>query len=117
LLLYAGWRDTVITPENTVLYYETVREELGPEQMDWMRLFLAPGMGHCRGGPGINTFDTLSALEQWREHGTAPVKLDGSNPQTGVTRPLCPYPAYADYTGTGVVSAAENWQCSLPDND
>jgi len=117
LLLYAGWRDTGITPENTVLYYESVRDELGPEQSDWMRLFLAPGMGHCRGGPGINTFDTLSALEQWREHGTAPNKLDGSNPQTGVTRPLCPYPAYAGYTGTGVVSDAENWQCALPEHD
>ena len=117
LLLYAGWRDTGITPENTVLYYESVREELGAEQDDWMRLFLAPGMGHCRGGPGINTFDTLSALEQWRESGIAPAQLDGSNPQTGATRPLCSYPASAQYTGTGVVSDAANWICATPADD
>jgi feruloyl esterase len=117
LLLYAGWRDTVITPENTVLYYENVLNELGPDQSEWLRLFLAPGMGHCRGGPGINTFDTLSALEQWREDGEAPAKLDGSNPQTGVTRPICPYPEYARYTGIGVLSEAENWECASPDTE
>ena len=115
LLLYAGWRDTGITPENTVLYYESVREELGPNQDDWMRLFLAPGMGHCRGGPGINTFDTLSALEQWRERDAAPRRLEGSNPQTGVSRPLCPYPQYARYSGVGVVTDGENWSCELPE--
>ena len=74
LLLYAGWRDTGITPENTVLYYESVREEMGPEQDDWMRLFMVPGMGHCRGGPGVDTFDTLAALEQWRERDVAPAR-------------------------------------------
>jgi feruloyl esterase len=115
LLLYAGWRDTGITPENTILYYENVREEMGAEQSDWMRLFLAPGMGHCRGGPGINTFDTLSALEQWREQDIAPASLDGSNPQTGVTRPLCPYPQAARYTGIGSVSDVRNWECALPE--
>lgn len=116
LLLYAGWRDTGITPENTILYYESVREELGPEQSDWMRLFLAPGMGHCRGGPGINTFDTLSALEQWREQGLAPTSLDGANPQTEVTRPLCPYPQAARYLGVGTVGDGQNWECALPEN-
>jgi feruloyl esterase len=114
LLLYAGWRDTGITPENTILYYEDVREEMGGDQSDWMRLFLAPGMGHCRGGPGINTFDTLSALEQWREAGIAPESLAGSNPQTGVTRPLCAYPEAAQYTGVGSVTDAQNWVCAAP---
>lgn len=117
LLLYAGWRDTGITPENTILYYESVRKELGPQQSDWMRLFLAPGMGHCRGGPGINTFDTLSALEQWREAGVAPDTLDGSNPQTGVTRPICPYPQAARYSGFGTVGDARNWSCADPEDD
>jgi feruloyl esterase len=117
LLLYAGWRDTGITPENTVLYYESVREELGPEQADWLRLFLAPGMGHCRGGPGINTFDTLTALEQWREKDMAPDSLEGSNSQTGVTRPVCPYPQSARFTGIGTVNDGRNWQCVAPQGD
>ena len=83
LLLYAGWRDTGITPENTVLYYESVREEMGPEQDDWMRLFLAPGMGHCRGGPGVDTFDTLTALEQWRERDARAEPDAGDGPRVG----------------------------------
>ena len=52
LLLYAGWRDTGITPENTVLYYESVRDEMGPQQADWMRMFLAPGHGPLPRRPG-----------------------------------------------------------------
>ena len=114
LLLYAGWGDTGITPENTVLYYENVREEMGPEQDDWMRLFMVPGMGHCGGGPGPNTFDTLSALEQWREQGAAPEEMTGSNPQSGLTRPICPYPEYAQFTGIGAVNDGDFWECVAP---
>jgi feruloyl esterase len=112
LLLYAGWRDTGITPENTVLYYESVREEMGPDQGDWMRLFLAPGMGHCRGGPGVDTFDTLTALEQWREKDVAPSELEGSNRETGMERPICAYPASAKYDGSGALEDATNWSCT-----
>lgn len=112
LLLYAGWRDTGITPENTVLYYESVLEEMGPAQSDWLRLFLAPGMGHCRGGPGVDTFDTLMALEQWREHGIAPDQMVGLGSESGLRRPVCAYPAYAKYDGTGELGDADNWACS-----
>jgi feruloyl esterase len=114
LLLYAGWRDTGITPENTVLYYESVRAEMGPQQDDWMRLFLAPGMGHCRGGPGVNTFDTLTALERWREQGEAPAQMLATNAETGLARPLCPYPQYAEYKGSGELKDASNWSCAAP---
>jgi feruloyl esterase len=111
LLLYAGWRDTTITPENTVLYYENLVKEMG-EQKDFARLFMVPGMAHCRGGDGPNTFDTLTAMEQWREHGVTPVQMMGSNPQSGLTRPLCPYPQYAKYKGSGDVKDAANWACT-----
>jgi feruloyl esterase len=114
LLLYAGWRDTGITPENTVLYYESVLEEMGPDQDDWMRLFMVPGMGHCGGGDGPHTFDTIDALERWREQGDAPATMLGSNPQSGLTRPLCPFPQYARYRGSGDLAAAQNWECVAP---
>jgi len=114
LLLYAGWGDTGITPENTVLYYESVLEEMGPEQQDWMRLFMVPGMGHCRGGDGPHTFDTITTLERWRELDAAPEQMLGSNPATGLTRPICPYPEYAEYHGNGDLAAAENWSCVAP---
>jgi tannase/feruloyl esterase len=122
LLLYAGWRDTGITPENTVLYYESVRAEMGGErdasagardQTDWMRLFMVPGMGHCRGGPGVDTFDTLGALEQWREHDVAPAEMAATGRESGLARPLCAYPAYAKYDGSGDLKDAANWSCSV----
>jgi feruloyl esterase len=117
LLLYAGWRDTGITPENTVHYFETVRDEMGgdpgdPAQADWMRLFLAPGMGHCRGGPGVDTFDTLAALEEWRERGVAPDEMPATGRESGLARPLCPYPQYAEYDGSGDLKDAANFSCS-----
>ena len=74
LLLYAGWADTGITPENTVLYYESVLQKMGKNQGDFTRLFMVPGMGHCGGGAGPNTFDTIGALESWREKTTAPAR-------------------------------------------
>ena len=112
-LLYAGWRDTTITPENTVLYYEKLVKEMG-DQKDFARLFMVPGMAHCRGGDGPNTFDTLTAMEQWREQGVTPVQMMGSNPQSGLSRPLCPYPQYAKYKGSGDLKDAKNWACAAP---
>ena len=114
LLLYAGWRDTGITPENTVHYYESVHEEMGPEQDDWLRLFMVPGMAHCRGGPGVDTLDAISALEQWREEGRAPSEMLGRNRETGMARPICAYPSYAKYDGSGDLDDAANWSCARP---
>jgi feruloyl esterase len=114
LLLYAGWRDTGITPENTILYYESVLDEMGPQQDDWMRLFLVPGMGHCGGGPGVNNFDSLSVIEQWRKSDRAPQQIPASNPQTGMERPLCAFPENAEYDGSGALADASNWTCLAP---
>jgi feruloyl esterase len=114
LLLYAGWGDTGITPENTVLYYESLLDEMGKDQGDFTRLFMVPGMGHCRGGAGPHSFDTIGALEQWREQGKAPAQIMGTNPQSGLTRPLCPHPQYAKYDGTGDLKDAANWACAAP---
>jgi feruloyl esterase len=114
LLLYAGWGDTGITPENTVLYYDSVLEKMGSNQDDWLRLFMVPGMGHCGGGPGPNSVDWTAALDRWRASGEAPAQLRGRNPQTGLERPICPYPQYARYSGSGSVQDASNWSCAAP---
>jgi feruloyl esterase len=114
LLLYAGWGDTGITPENTVLYYESVLNKMGKNQGDFTRLFLVPGMGHCGGGPGPNTFDTIGAMEQWREKSVTPTQLTAFNPTSGLTRPLCAYPQAAKYKGSGNVKDAANWSCVNP---
>jgi feruloyl esterase len=115
LLLYHGWGDFGIPPENTIQYYESVLGEMGKEQDDWMRLFMVPGMGHCSGGDGPYAFDTLETIEQWRENGVAPAEIMGRNPQSGLTRPLCPFPQYADYDGSGSLADASNWSCREPE--
>jgi feruloyl esterase len=114
LLLYHGWDDPGVSAENSIYYYESVLTEMGADQNDWLRLFMVPGMGHCRGGPGPHSFDTISALEQWREQGKAPDWIMGTNPQSGLTRPLCPYPQYAKYDGTGELKDGANWNCAAP---
>jgi len=114
LLLYAGWGDTTITPENTVLYYGSVLNKMGQNQGDFVRLFMVPGMAHCRGGDGPNTFDTIGTLEAWREKNVTPTQMMGFNPQSNLSRPLCAYPQVAQYKGSGNLKDASNWSCAAP---
>src|SRR2546425_5520474 len=111
LLLTHGWADTGITPENTIWYYDTVLDKMGKNQSDWMRLFMAPGMGHCGGGPGVNTFDSIGTLENWVEKGVAPDRMLGRGVD-GFARPLCPYPQHGEYKGSGDLKDAANWTCA-----
>ncbi len=111
LLMYHGWNDTAITPRNTIQYYESVIQEMGPEQTDWMKLYMVPGMGHCGGGPGPYEFELLTTMERWREGERTPDEILGSNPNSGLTRPLCPYPQTAAYDGRGDINRASNWDC------
>jgi feruloyl esterase len=71
-------------------------------------------MQHCGGGPGPNTFDMLTALEQWVEKGNAPGEIIASHSTAGAidrTRPLCPYPQVAHYKGSGSVDEAASFTC------
>jgi feruloyl esterase len=116
LLLYHGWDDTAISPGNTIDYYSSVLAKLGPKQDTWMRLFMAPGMQHCGGGPGPNQVNYMAALERWREANTAPDQLLAAhvtNNRVDMTRPLCPYPQVAQYKGTGSSNDAANFVCRV----
>jgi feruloyl esterase len=119
LIMYAGWLDPVVPPQDNVAYYEAVAKTMGgyDKTRDFFRLFTAPGMGHCAGGPGPNQFDALTALEQWVEKGVAPATLLASHSTNGKvdrTRPLCPYPQVARYKGTGSIDEAESFTCAQP---
>jgi feruloyl esterase len=115
LLIYHGWADQNIPPRESVHYYEALVQTMGASAVaDAVRLFMAPGMGHCGGGEGPNEFDPLAALEQWREHGKAPERIVASQVSEGRvvrTRPLCPYPQMAKYKGSGSIDQAENFVC------
>lgn len=85
---------------------------MGRNQENWTRLFMVPGMAHCRGGEGVNTFDTIGTMEQWREKGHTTAQIMATNPQKQMSRPLCPYPQYAKYKGTGDLKDAGSWTCA-----
>jgi tannase/feruloyl esterase len=111
LIQYHGWSDPDIPPANSINYYENVVRAVNGEKpgalrdtKEFYRLFLVPGMNHCGGGPGTSRFDMLTALEQWVEHGKAPEQVTGAhatNGQVDRTRPICAYPALAQYKGSG----------------
>lgn len=114
LLIYHGWNDNQISPRNSIDYYTSVLTTMGPKQDSWIRLFMVPGMDHCAGGPGPNQVNYVRALERWRESGMAPDRLIASRMiknQVNMTRPLCPYPQVAQYTGVGSTNDAANFVC------
>jgi Tannase and feruloyl esterase len=134
LMLFHGWSDNQIPPLNTVNYFDSVVAAMGQHQTEsFVRLYMVPGMAHCGGGAGPDSFGMLpaanadpqhsmfSALERWVEHGVAPRTIiatkyvKDSNPSSGVviTRPLCPFPEIAKYKGSGDTHEAANFTCTL----
>jgi feruloyl esterase len=119
LILYNGWSDPAITALGTIDYFEQVAAALGQARTDtFMRLYLAPGMLHCGGGPGPNEFDLLIPLEQWVENGIAPGAIVAVHRTGGVIdieRPLCPYPQVArQINPSGSTVQAANFHCVFP---
>jgi feruloyl esterase len=114
LLIYHGWADPVVPPEATIRYYEGVEKTMGGARntSEFARLFMAPGMGHCTGGAGPNTFDALGVLDGWVASGAAPARMIASHATNGKidrTRPLCPYPAAAEWKRVGSTDEAESF--------
>jgi len=120
ILFYHGWNDPGPSPHNTINYYEGVLETMGSlsdqgaSQEDFMRLFLMPGMGHCRGGIGPDNADFLGALDAWVEGGIAPDSITASRIREGrvdMTRPLCAYPEAAKWNGRGNPDDVSSYSC------
>jgi len=112
LLMYHGWADPDVPPLASVNYYGNVTPA---SARDSVRLFMVPGMNHCGGGEGPNTFDMVTPLEQWVEHGQPPMRIVASHSEDGKvdrTRPLCAYPQVARYKGSGNINDAENFVCA-----
>ena len=104
LIFWHGVSDPWFSALDTVDYYERMtKANSGPEPVrNWSRLFLAPGMGHCGGGPSLDTFDALTAIVRWVEQGVAPESLSATGRAfPGRSRPLCAYPLHAHYKGQG----------------
>jgi feruloyl esterase len=117
LLLYHGWNDSGIPPLASVAYYESVLETVDAHLADdGVRLFMVPGMNHCRGGVGTDRFDAAAAIDRWVATGAAPQRIDAAREEAGRvvrTRPLCAYPEVAVYSGSGSTDDAASFVCGL----
>jgi feruloyl esterase len=115
LMFFHGVSDPWFSALDTIDYYERMtKANGGPGQvMNWSRLYLAPGVGHCGGGPiALDQFDMLSALVDWVERGTAPASVTATGRALpGRSRPLCAYPQHAHYKGSGDTQDAKNFEC------
>jgi feruloyl esterase len=115
LLMYHGWTDQQVNPLNSVIYYTNVLDTVGKDKgANSIALFMVPGMNHCAGGAGTDTFDKVKTLEDWVEQGKTPTRIIAShstNGQVDKTRPLCAYPQVAKYKGTGDTNDAANFVC------
>jgi feruloyl esterase len=137
LIVYHGWGDNVVSTLDSINYYKMVVAALTgvgkgsdaytPEDAKWIkastkvgsfyRVFLIPGMNHCAGGPGPTNLKGMDALAAWVEKKQAPDQIMGTHMTNGaadLTRPLCPYPMAAQYSGQGSVTDAANFACKLP---
>src|SRR5215510_8766391 len=113
LIMWHGWADAGLSALATVKYYEQV-EARDAKARDYARLFMMPGVLHCAGGAGPDNVDWASAIVDWVENGKAPDKIIASKMSQGAatrTRPLCPYPQHAVFSGSGSTDEAANFAC------
>lgn len=123
LIMYHGWADPLISSYLTVNAWTRIQDNMGAANVKgFARMFMVPGMGHCAGGP-IGTADWLTPLENWVEKGIAPDATTPANTILGTgtsstgsarSRPICPYPQVARYSGSGDINLAANFSCADP---
>lgn len=139
LLLWQGMYDLLIPPRPLVDYFEKMlrvtKTELAATGSrtdidDSARLFLAPGVSHCMGGPGHSDFDALAVIEDWVEQGNPPSRIEADQPQPRMvemaeallkeipaeirprgSRPLCAWPRLPRYQGNGDSNDARSFKC------
>ena len=142
LVLYHGFADPLIPSQTTINYYDALMQTMTGGQsaqslaqtQQFARLFMAPGMWHCQDGPGPNAFggpiqqqapsydpkyDLLSGLTQWVERGIPPQSViatkyvgDAAQSSIEMQRPLCPYPQFPSYNGSGDPTLPQSFKCS-----
>nr|WP_245528393.1 tannase/feruloyl esterase family alpha/beta hydrolase [Gluconobacter morbifer] len=117
LLMYIGWNDGH-NPQELAGYYQALMEHAGPGERNSARLIEIPGMGHCYGGAGCDTFNKLGAIDDWVVRQQAPEKIVASRVSDGNivrTRPLCAWPKVARYDGQGDQNRAASFACVMPE--
>ena len=115
LLMYHGWADQQVAASNSVEFFNKVTKTVGRSAVGKsIELYMVPGMGHCAGGAGTDTFDKMAAIESWVKTGRAPESIVAAHRTDGVadrTRPLCPFGKVARWKGAGSTDDAANFTC------
>jgi feruloyl esterase len=127
VIVYHGVSDPIFSVEDSIAWYRGIDRHSGGRATDFARLYPMPGMNHCAGGPATDQADFITPLVNWVEQGQAPQAIvasargpgnpGGANPEVPAswapdrTRPLCPVPSVARYTGTGLIDEAANFVC------
>jgi hypothetical protein len=118
LIIPQGVSDPVFSILDTLNWYTQVQQRNGGHAGDFARVFAVPGMNHCFGGPATDSFDALQSLMDWVEQQRPPDRILASSgpmsPWPHRTRPLCAYPAYARYKGSGDSESADSFECRVP---
>jgi feruloyl esterase len=152
IIWYHGASDPGPPVLGTKLYYTQMADKFGglSNAQNFSRFYPVPNMDHCTGGATTDQFDMLTPVVNWVESGTAPgaVTAKGTNfnsatyqvvgnyitntfvnAPTTRSRPLCPYPKQAHFTGSTTVvngvpvaanpadlASAANYTCVQPDD-
>jgi pimeloyl-ACP methyl ester carboxylesterase len=123
LILWHGANDSALSVNSTTEYRTNLRNAVGSANADAAtRYYVAPGVDHCAGGPGADSADLLTALDQWVTKAVVPATLTAEKRDaTGAlsfTRPLCQYPQYPRYTGpandAAAAKLAASYTCTAP---
>lgn len=124
IIWYHGLSDPGPPVLGTIEYYNQMAQQFGGLQpaQKFSRFYGVPNMDHCTGGATTDGFDFLTPLKDWVESNTAPGPVVASsrpgafnattlqvvgnyitggfvNAPTTRSRPLCPYPQQARFTG------------------
>lgn len=119
MLFIHGMSDPIFSAQDTLDYYERLAANNGGMEatQGFARTFLVPGMNHCSGGPATDSFDSIQAMVDWVEKGQAPDSIAARALATNTdfpnrSRPLCAYPKFARYKGSGSVEDASSFVCA-----
>jgi feruloyl esterase len=118
LIVYHGWNDPGVMPQRTIDFYDEIVAFAGRATggdgaaftAEYMRLYMMPGMGHCRGGIAPEQADFVSSLVDWVENDRAPDRVIASTRDGSMTRPLCPHPQVAVFQ-RGDTNSADSFVC------
>jgi len=114
LLLAHGIHDVLVSTRATEEYYERLQAQMGPRRVrEFVRYYEVAGYGHALSTVFNASWDSLTALEKWAEEGVSPHNqvVTDTLGIPGRTRPLCDYPKWPRYRGSGDVNAAASFEC------